>query len=112
MKLESAGIAAVPTPWQDVILVCGKCSKKLDGGFGADGDASLARALKRELRGSGRRRSVRVIETKCLGLCPKGAVTVLPARQPGAMLAVPRGTGSAAVLACIDVPPGLSSDLA
>ena len=92
-------ILASPTPWEQVILVCRKCSKKLQGGFGPDGKDTLPRALKQELRNTGRRRSVRVIETKCLGLCPKGAVTVLPGDQPGAMLAVPGGTAAAALLA-------------
>ena len=115
MKKQSTdGIAAVPTTWQDVILVCGKCSKKLDGGFGPDGDHSLARALKHELRSMGRRRTARVIGTKCLGLCPKGAVTVLPGGQPGAMLTVPGRTHPAALLARIDAPtkgPSHSADL-
>ena len=92
-------IASTPTNWDHVVLVCRKCSKKLDGGFGPDGKDSLPRALKTELRQSGRRRSVRVIETKCLGLCPKGAVTVLPGSAPGAMLAVPEATPVADLLA-------------
>ena len=108
MKPRPASIAAVSTPWQDLILVCGKCSKKLGGGFGVDGDESLARALKHALRRAGRRRTVRVIETKCLGLCPKGAVTVLPGGQHGAMLAVARGTDPALVLARM-AAPGLGS---
>lgn len=91
-------IDSVATPWLDLLVVCSKCSKKLGGGFGEDGADSLARALKRELRASGRRRTVRVIESKCLGLCPKGAVTVLPGRHPGAMITIPAGTPAAAVL--------------
>lgn len=94
----SAGIGTVATPWQDVVIVCGKCSKKLGGGFGPDGDEGLARALKHELRATGRRQSVRVIESKCLGLCPNGAVTVVPGRRPGAMLVIPEGTSAAEVL--------------
>lgn len=92
-------ISASPTQWEQVVLVCRKCSKKLHGGFGPDGDDTLARALKTELRQAGRRRSVRVIETKCLGLCPKGAVTILPGSAPGALLAVPRATPGADILA-------------
>ncbi len=94
----TTGIGAVATTWQDVVIVCGKCSKKLGGGFGPDGDEGLARALKRELRATGRRQSVRVIESKCLGLCPKGAVTVVPGGRPDAMLVVPEGTSAAEVL--------------
>jgi predicted metal-binding protein len=92
------GVTTVPTPWQDIVLVCRKCSKKLDGGFGPDGDESLGRAMKQMLRATGRRQSVRVIETKCLGLCPKRAVTLLRGSRPGEMLAVSAGTDPAALL--------------
>ena len=98
---NTAAIESVATPWLDLIVVCGKCSKKLDGGFGDDGEDSLARALKHELRASGRRRTVRVLESKCLGLCPKGAVTVLPGRNPGAMLTIAAGVAASTVLETI-----------
>ncbi len=94
-----APITATATSFTQVVLVCRKCSKKLGGGYGPDGEDSLARALKVELRGTGRRRAVRVIETKCLGLCPKGAVTVLPAGAPGSLLSVPKATPAADILA-------------
>ena len=92
-------IAATTTPWEQIVLVCRKCSKKLHGGYGLEGKDTLSRALKLELRETGRRRSVRVIETKCLGLCPKGAVTVLPAWAPGSLLSVPKATPAAEILA-------------
>ena len=98
-----ATIETVSTAWREVVIVCGKCSKKLDGGFGPDGDDSLGRALKRALRDTGRRRTVRVIESKCLGLCPKGAVTVLPGGNPGTMLTVPGGTAASDVAARITI---------
>jgi predicted metal-binding protein len=85
-------ITTEPTSWTQVILVCKKCSKKLDGGFGPEGDQTLPRALKTGLRQTQLRRAVRVIETKCLGVCPKNAVTVLPASTPGTLLTVPVGT--------------------
>ena len=96
-------ITATPTNWDQIVLVCRKCSKKLHGGFGPDGDDTLTRALKAELRQTGRRRSVRVIEAKCFGLCPKGAVTVLPGAAPGRFLTVPKATSAADVLASL--PP-------
>ena len=34
-------IKSTSTEWRDVVLVCRKCSKKLDGGFGPDGDLTL-----------------------------------------------------------------------
>ena len=97
-KIKPTRVTAVPTPWQDIVLVCRKCSKKLDGGFGPGGDESLGRALKSALRQSGRRQTVRVIETKCLGLCPRGAVTVLRGSEPGVMLAVPARTDPASLI--------------
>ncbi len=98
---KSVEIATHPTPWQSVILVCRKCSKKLHGGFGPDGDETLTRELKRALRAGGQRGTTRVIETKCLGLCPKGGVTVLPASTPATLLTVPAGTAAATLLATL-----------
>ena len=103
--MQTPPIATIQTAWTDILLVCRKCSKKLDGGFGPNGDETLPRALKHALRASGRRRSVRVIETKCLGVCPKGAVTVLPARTPGIMLAVPKGADPNALRRSFQPPP-------
>ena len=96
--MNDPDILAIATPWTDILLVCRKCSKKLDGGFGPEGEDTLPRALKHALRATGRRRTVRVIETKCLGLCPKGAVTVLPSRTPSTMFAVPKGADAAVLL--------------
>jgi predicted metal-binding protein len=101
----SKPIQSTPTNWTQIILACKKCSKKLHGGFGAAGDQSLPRALKTELRAAGRRRTVRVIETKCLGLCPKNAVTIVDATAPGAMLAIPAGTQLVDLLARLPPPP-------
>jgi predicted metal-binding protein len=98
-------IVTIPTDWTQIVLACKKCSKKLHGGFGPEGDESLPRALKTELRATGRRRSIRVIETKCLGLCPKNAVTILDGNAPGAMLAIPAGTPVADLLARLPPRP-------
>ena len=77
---------------QRVVLVCGKCSRKIDGGFGEDGRTSLAKALRRRLGGGkGRKAAVAVIETKCLDVCPKKAVVVIDAAAPGRWLLVPAG---------------------
>ncbi len=70
--------------WTGAVLVCGKCSKKLDGGFGRKGGLSLAKALRAEPGfGKGRKAEVGVVETRCLGICPKDAVTIVDSRAPG-----------------------------
>ena len=78
--------------WTGAVLVCGKCSKKLDGGFGAKGRVSLAKALRGEDGfGKGRKAEVGVVEVRCLGICPKGAVTIVDSRTPGRWRIVPAG---------------------
>ncbi len=69
--------------WSGAVLVCGKCSKKLNGGFGDKGCTPLAKALRGEPGfGKGRKADVGVVETKCLGICPKRAVVVVDTRVP------------------------------
>ena len=86
------------TPWKLLILLCGKCARKMDGGFGHKGRDSLKSALRTELTARGRRRDVRIMETRCLGICPKKAVTAINACSPGVILTVPRKTAPDAAL--------------
>lgn len=73
----------VRSDWSRTLLVCGKCSKKLDGGFGPKGRESLAKALRRNLGlKKGRKAAIGVVEVKCLGICPKRAVTVIDGADP------------------------------
>jgi len=82
----------VKANWSTAILVCAKCSKRLDGGFGKKGKQSLAKALRRELGIKRfRKASVGVVEVKCLGVCPRGAVTVVDAQDPGKWRLVEKG---------------------
>lgn len=84
--------------WQSAVLICGKCSKKVDGGFGRKGKTPLAKALRAELGvGKGRRATLGVVETRCLGVCPKNAVTVLAAGRPDEWLLIKPGTPIAEV---------------
>ncbi|MHB8286863.1 MAG: hypothetical protein ACYDD1_19595, partial [Caulobacteraceae bacterium] len=54
-------------PFAETILVCGKCAKKFPDRRGTKGvHAALKSALKTKRWGK-----VRVVETKCLDLCPK-----------------------------------------
>lgn len=84
--------------WQGAILVCGKCSLRLGGGFGPKGRTPLAKALRGcDGIGKGRKAAIGVIETKCLGLCPQRAVTVVDTRRPGEWLVVEAGDDVAAL---------------
>lgn len=87
----SRAVSTVRTPYDGVVFVCGKCSKKL----GAEGKAlrkSLKKATK-ELLGEG---AVRVVKTSCFDVCPKGAVTVAAAGKQSALtIAVARPEASA-----------------
>ena len=85
--------------WGGAVLVCAKCSKKIGGGFGPKEHERLAKALRREPGfGKGRKAAVGVIEVKCLGLCPKDAVTVVDTRRPGEWLVVPAGSDVAGLV--------------
>ncbi len=82
----------VKSDWSTAIIVCAKCSKRLDGGFGKKGKQSLAKALRRQLGiGRFRKAHVGVVEVKCLGICPRGAVTLIDARTPDRWRLVPAG---------------------
>jgi predicted metal-binding protein len=68
----------VRSNWDHAVLICRKCSKKLDGGFGSGREERLAKALRRHLAlKKGRKAGAGIVEVNCLGVCPKGAVTVV-----------------------------------
>ena len=80
------------TRWRDVILVCRKCQKKLDGGFGPDGEFTLKKALRKYLRrGKKKTADLAVIGVPCFDVCPKNAVVAVNAARPKALLIVPAG---------------------
>lgn len=83
---------SVQSDWTGVALICGKCSKKMLGGFGEDGCLSLAKALRRIVGsgggGKGRRAAFGIVEVKCLGVCPRQAVVVIGAARPGEWMLV------------------------
>jgi predicted metal-binding protein len=87
------------TPWKTVLLVCGKCTRKMDGGYGPKGKDTLRSVLRSRLADSGRRRQIQVIETRCMDICPKKAVTALNTENPGTILTIPRKTCADEVLA-------------
>ena len=70
----SRAVSTVRTPYDGVLLVCGKCSKKL----GAEGKA-LRKTLKHAVKEHLGKGQVRVVKTSCFDVCPKGAVTIASA---------------------------------
>lgn len=89
----------VRSRWDKAVLVCAKCSRKLDGGFGDDGRRPLAKALRKHLKlKSGPKARAGVVEVKCLDVCPKGAVVVVDAARPHEWLLVPRGASVESVV--------------
>lgn len=86
-------IPFVRSNWEATLLVCRTCSKRQSGGFGPKRKTPLAKALRKTLgAGKGRRARIGVVEVKCLGICPRHAVTVIDARNPRAWLLVRPGT--------------------
>jgi predicted metal-binding protein len=88
----------VRSNWSNTVLVCVKCSKKLHGGFGPKGKTPLAKALRKSAGlKKGRKGAAGIVEVKCLGVCPRGAVTIVNGRQPGEWALVPAGADVEAV---------------
>lgn len=82
----------VRSNWSNVVLICRKCSKKLDGGFGPGGSERLAKALRKHLSlKKGRKAAAGIVEVNCLGVCPRGAVTVVDGAASRDWLLVPPG---------------------
>ncbi len=81
--------------WQGALLVCRKCSKRQKGGFGPKGKTPLAKTLRKALAAKkGRKAHIGIVEVKCLGICPRHAVTMIDTRAPDAWLLVKPGTDS------------------
>ena len=100
-------IKIAKTKWRDVVLVCKKCSKKLEGGFGPDGDKTLKKALRKYLHaGKGKKAELAVIETACFDVCPRNAVVAVNAANPKALLIVPVGADLLEVKARLGLDDG------
>ena len=86
-------IRTVPQQAQIMIAICEKCGKKLGGGFGPGEKQPLGKALRKALNlPKPKRANVRLVETRCLKLCPKGAVAVVSSRDTATVLVIPTGT--------------------
>ena len=90
--METRRLKSIRSDWSSTLLVCKKCSKKLDGGFGPKGRTPLAKALRKQFGlKKGRKGKAGIVEVKCLGVCPRGAVTVVNGGAPGEWLLVKAG---------------------
>lgn len=88
----------VRSNWSSAVLVCAKCSRKLDGGFGPKGKQTLGKALRKHLHlKKGRKAAAGIADVKCLGVCPRGAVTVVNGAASREWLLVPAGADLDAV---------------
>ncbi len=87
-------IIDLPSRWRASGLVCAKCEKKLGNeGFGKKGQKRLSKLLRKRLGGGwGRKAKAGVISTRCMGVCPRGAVTVVNGARPRDWLIVQAGT--------------------
>jgi predicted metal-binding protein len=104
--VEARRLKTVRSEWSNALLVCKKCSKKLGGGFGPKGKTDLAKALRAELGvRKGRKGALGIIEVKCLGICSRGAVTVVNGATPGEWLLVRAGLPVAAVVEALGLNP-------
>lgn len=96
----------VRSNWSGTVLVCGKCSKKLGGGFGPKGRTPLAKALRKFLGlKKGRKGAAGIVEVKCLGVCPRGAVTVINGSAAQEWLLVPEKADLGTVAAELGLSP-------
>lgn len=100
-----SSVRSVSTRAARLLAVCGKCSKKVDGGFGKGGKASLVKTLRRDLASAkGKRAGVRIVETRCLGVCPRHAVAMVDGARPDAVLIVARGTDVGMIADRLELP--------
>lgn len=95
----------VEADWDRVLLVCGKCSKRLGGGFGRKGRTSLTKALRRHLglKKSRKGGPLCIVETRCLGVCPRNAVTMIDGLESSEWLLVSVGTDMAVLVSEIGI---------
>lgn len=104
--MEAGRLKTVRSDWANTLLVCKKCSKKLGGGFGPRGKTPLAKALRAELGvRKGRKGTLGIVEVKCLGVCPRGSVTVVNGAAPGEWALVRAGASVAVVAAELGLGP-------
>lgn len=84
--------------------MCGKCSKKIGGGFGRKGKVKLDKYLRSELDlAKGKQASVHFATTSCFKVCPKKAVTVACGSKPGTLHVIPEGMDAGDIAATLGI---------
>ncbi len=108
MEADELGLGrGLASRWEGAILVCAKCSKKLGGGFGPKGKTRLGKALRKAFGlKKGRKSPVGLVEVPCLGVCPKGAVTLVDTSRPDMWRLVPEGADIEALGRDLGLDPG------
>lgn len=100
-------VRKLATRWAETVLFCGRCSKRVCGGFGEDGETRLDKALREQLGiHKGRKGSIGFVRTRCFDICPPNAVTVAKGSEPSTLYLIPRATPIVEVVAAL----GLASD--
>jgi predicted metal-binding protein len=102
MSSQQKPVREISAKWDDVLLVCRKCSRKVHGGFGRKGGQRLEKALKSELKGRGR---YKVVSVPCLDICPKNAVCLVRAGEPGKVRLVAPGADMEDIVGGFAPPP-------
>jgi predicted metal-binding protein len=101
-----ARIAKARTQWEDILLVCSKCSRKARGGFGPKGRKRLDKVLRDELDlGKGRKARIRIVMTPCFKLCPRKGVTVAKGSKPDTLYIVPHGMAVEEIAETLEIAP-------
>ncbi len=104
MSKMHSHVRPVATRWHEVVLVCGKCSKKVGGGFGSDGGMRLDKALRQELGvRKGRKGKIGFVRAACFDICPKNAIVVAKGSEPDRLYIIPRGTPVEEVATALDL---------
>jgi predicted metal-binding protein len=75
-QLEST-LRSYRGPWKgQLVLVCRKCQKKIKHSGTKNKLAKLSRTLKERARRQEGRAEIDTVGVSCLGMCPKGGITV------------------------------------
>lgn len=102
---NSQALRAVKAKRPPGVFVCGKCLRKSDDG------RSIRKALKAgmaERAEAAGQRTPKLVETKCMGLCPKQALVVAggAALARGEVVIVKRAEDASAALDMLSAEPG------